>query len=572
MTSYSFKIWALLIIASAVMVYHPGDAVGQQRQSIEEKEHIEAQSAYIEGLAAFENKDFRQALELLTAAYVKLPDHPGVNFALADAYLQINDLENAEYYGKQATKLDPQNRWYHLKLVEIYQLAGKSESVINELSSTLEYHPNDESLLYQLAQSYSDYGYPRKSNEIYNKILSLDGETISVRLEKLKNFNTLDMRDSAIVELKRIRRLDPDNLSTLQVLSNYYLEIGQLDEAREVLQSALDINRTDPKTLIMLSDIQMSEAKWDSVGKTLGNVVGDSTVSTDTKIKVAHYLYSKFEADKENHEIRNATSMVFQELIETDPQSTEILDLLADFFTETRQNNLALQTLAQITERIPTDDTAWQQRLQLLLEENKINEAITIGEEAAEQIPQDPIILYFLGSAYLSNQEPAKAIENLNEASMLPVRRPLKASILGSLANAYAAMDNWTPAFENYEASLKLEPDNAHILNNYAYYLSSQKQHLDKAEQMALQAVELDPQNPSFLDTLGWVYYQKGELEEAQQYIQAALDTGQASAEVMEHMGNVLDKLNRPDEAKAWWQKALEKDSTRTHLKNKLSR
>lgn len=572
MKKYSLKIGGLLVILLVSAPWHNSFVFGQQRQPIEEKEHIEAHSAYIEGLAAFENKNFRKALDLLTAAYVKLPEHPGVNFALSDAYLQINDLENAEYYGKQAAKLDPQNRWYHLKLVEVYQIAGKAEAAISELTTALEYHPNDKDLLIELARAYSDYGEPIKSNNVYNQILSLDGETINIRLEKLTNFNKLNMRDSAIVELQKIRELDPDNLSTLQVLSNYYLEIGKLDEAREVLQNALQINRTDPKTLIMLSDVYMSEAQWDSVGTILGNVVKDSTVSAETKLKVARYLYSKYEADKENTEIRKATSTVFQQLIKSNSESGPTLDLAADFFVQTQQNELALQTLEKINALIPTDDTAWQQRLQLLLGEEKIDETIKVGEQAAQQIPQDPIILYFLGSAYLSNQNHAKAIENLKEASSLPARRPLKVNILGSLGDAYAAMDNWSPAFESYEESLKLDAENPAILNNYAYYLSQQKQNLAKAEEMARRAVELDPENASFLDTLGWIYYQKEEFQKAQEYIKASIDTGRASAEVMEHMGDVLNKLNKPEEAKKWWQKALNEDSTRTHLKDKISK
>ncbi|MGK7369907.1 MAG: hypothetical protein ACNS64_06800, partial [Candidatus Halalkalibacterium sp. M3_1C_030] len=73
-------------------------------------------------------------------------------------------------------------------------------------------------------------------------------------------------------------------------------------------------------------------------------------------------------------------------------------------------------------------------------------------------------------------------------------------------------------------------------------------------------------------DTVGWVYYQKGEYQKAEKFIRASLDTDEASAEVMEHMGDVLDKLNKPEEALEWWKKAYEKDTTRTHLKEKISR
>lgn len=572
MIGIPLKKYLILTIAGLVAVSISTETFAQQQQTVERSEQIEAQSAYISGLAAFENEDFQRALDLLNAAYVKLPDHSGINFALADAYLQINDIGNAEYYGKQAVKLDPENRWYRLKLVDIYQSSGKTEAAINELNQALEYHPRDEDLLRKLAQLYSNNGALREANNIYNKLLHLRGEDINLRLQKLQNFNELSMRDSAVVELQQIRELNPGNLSTLQMLSNYYLEMDRLEEAREVLQNALQINRKDPKTLIMLSDIYMAEAKWDSVEVTLGGVVADSAVSPQTKLKVGEYLYSKFSEDSENEGIRKAARKVFEEIMESDPESAKITALAADFFTETNQNELALKALERTTSQMSTNDSAWQQRLQLLVTEGKTKEAISVGEQAAEQIPQDPIILYFLGSAYLSVQNHQEAVKNLEEASTLPARSPLKKSIYASLGDAYAGMEQWNQAFKNYEESLSIDPENAVVLNNYAYYLSQQQRNLSNAQEMVQRALEIHPENPSYLDTLGWIYYQQGAFEKAEQYIRKAIDTGEAGAEVLEHMGDVMEKLDKLKEAESWWQKALDKDSTRSHLKDKISK
>jgi tetratricopeptide (TPR) repeat protein len=560
------------VVLAAIFAVALSNEVRAQQQNIDEKEQIEAQSAYIDGLAAFENENYQQAIELLNKAYVKLPDHAGINFALADVYLAVNDLENAEYYGKQATKLEPQNRWYHAKLIDIYRKAGQIDAAVKELNTTLEYYPRDDKLLFQLAQIYDERGKLREANRLYNQLLRLSGDAISIRLKKLNNFNRRNMRDSAIVELQKIRNLDPDNLSTLQALSRYYIQMDRIDEAQEVLQDALQIDNKDPETLIMLADVYISQSKWESVGTNLGDVIADSTVSSKTKAKVARYIYSQFQEDKQNTNIRDAMSAIFQQVLNSRPQPSETLTLAADFFSETQQNELALKALERTTAQVPTNDTAWQQRLQLLMMQGQTNEAIAVGQQAAENIPQDPIILYFLGSAYLSNQQLNNAIDKLEAASTLPARRPLKASIYGSLGNAYAGIDKWDQAFNNYDQSLKLNPKNAGVLNNYAYYLSVQKKDLTKAEKMAQQAIEIEPKNASYLDTLGWIYYQKKEYQQAKKYIRASIDTGQASAEVLEHMGDVMDKLGNKEQAKEWWQKAFKKDSSRSHLKEKISR
>lgn len=567
--SHSRSLSAHLFIA--VLFFIGTSSAWSQNQTIAEKEYIAAQTAYIDGLAAFENNDYEKAINLLNKASVKLPVHPGINYALADAYLQVNDLKNAEYYSKQARNLDPQNKWYHLQLVDIYKSIGNIEAAANELNNALSYHPNDIDMLYDLAQTYTELGKLKQSNTIYNKLLQLKGEMSSIRLEKLKNFNKLNMTDSAIVELEKVRAMEPGNISTLHLLSNYYLELNKPVEARKVIENALQINSKDPKSRIILAEIFISQAKWDSVETTLRVLADDSTVASTSREEIANFVYSTYKNDPSNSAIQQMANNIFKKLIQHSSKSAKIYALAGDFFLKTGQTQYALRALEEATELNPTNDSVWQQRLQLLLELRKFDETIKIGKQAIQNIPQDPILLYILGNAYLSSQQYDNAERHLKEASTLPARKTLKADIFGSLADTYARLANWEPAFEYYQKSIDLDTRNPVIYNNYAYYLSQQDKELSKAEKIALKALELAPDNPSFLDTVGWIYYKQGQLKEAQKYIRKAIEAGEPSAETLEHMGDVLLKLDKPNEAKHWWQKALDKDSSRTHLKDKIS-
>ena len=106
--------------------------------------------------------------------------------------------------------------------------------------------------------------------------------------------------------------------------------------------------------------------------------------------------------------------------------------------------------------------------------------------------------------------------------------------------------------------------------SNYAYYLSVREENLEKALEMATEAVESNPENSSFLDTLGWVYFKMENYEQAHNYIQQSIDTGEASAEVFEHMGDVFEAQGEIEEARDWWEKALDEEPERTHLNEKL--
>lgn len=538
---------------------------------LQQRELIDGKSAYIKGLEAFENAEYQQALDLLSSAYVKLPKNAGVNYALADVYQQIGDLPNATFYGNQAVDLEPDNKWFRLKLAEIYRQAGRNQATLEELEKTLKYHPQASDVLAELAETYAAYGELPESNKAYNRLLKLAGESISIRLQKLKNFNKLGLRDSAVTELQRIRQLDPDNLATMQTLSNYYLEMDRPNEAKTILNKALERNRRDPKTLIMLADIYANESKWDSVGTMLGSVVADPIINPDSKLIVAQYLVSQNRQHPDNPALQQATSALIQTFTAEEPDFASAHALAADYYSQTNQNKRALEAITKTTELMPSNAEAWRQRMQLLLQEGNYKEVIAIGPEAEENVPQDPFILFFWGSAYLTDQQHEPAAEKLEAASSLPARRQLKTAILTALGDAHSRLEDWNKAFEAYEQALKVNPDNDLVLNNYAYFLSLQQKDLDKAEQMALKANRLSPGNASYLDTVGWVYYQKEEYEKAREYIERSLETGEASAEVMEHFGDVLDKLNRTKQAHEWWEKAYREDSTRTHLKEKIS-
>ena len=134
------------------------------------------------------------------------------------------------------------------------------------------------------------------------------------------------------------------------------------------------------------------------------------------------------------------------------------------------------------------------------------------------------------------------------------------------------AMKRDAEAFSAYERSLKLKDDNGYVLNNYAYYLSLDGSELDKAEKMSKQAVTLDPENPSFQDTYGWVLFKQRKYKEAAEWILKAVQSKEEpSAEVLEHYGDVLYKLDDKTGALEYWLKAKQKGKGSDLLEKKIN-
>lgn len=538
---------------------------------IQSDSEVSAKSAYIQGLEAFENEEYERARELLLQARRDLLESTGVNYALADAYFKLEDLPNAALYGKQAVEAEPENKWYRLKLAEIYRSAGRNTATLEELNTLLDYHPDDVDVKVMLANTYQSYGEFVKSNQVLNDILNQRGNDPQILMLKFRNFESMMLPDSAIAQLEKVRNIDPDNLEMLSLLGSYYARDNQLMEAKAVLKEALDRNPREPEALIKLAGIYLDEQKWDSAGVRLSKFISDPLIDAEAKMNIARFMYGKTRDSGNNPDLMQQTERVMDSLTETEADFGPAFTLAGEFYAQSAQPEKALEKLEEANKLLPQDEIAWRQRLQMLLSLERYEKATEVGEVASQEVPEDAFIQFFVGSAYMMMDENSKAEEWLENASRAPARRPFKSVIYGTLGDVRANLENHEESDEAYELALRYDPENDNAMNNYAYNLSVRGEKLDRAEELAIKAMEVAPENAAYLDTVGWIYFKKGEYEKARRFIQASIDTGEASAEVLEHLGDVHEQLGNMDEARKWWEQALEKDNSRTHLQDKLN-
>lgn len=551
------------------LILYPISANAQDTTSLDDEE-AQALEYYIMGINDFENQDYELALDKLTAAHLKLSDHAGVNYALSDVYLETGDYTNAAYYGGIAADLEPNNKWYHIHLARIYSQSGQNEQAINSLKKILEYHPNDIDVLFRLAENYTSIGKLEKSNEMLDKILELRGNTFEVHLSKFQNYNALNQNEKALEELQKMRELHPGNLSTLHTISQFYLELGQEEEAKEVLMEARDRNPNDTNTLILLAEIFIKNNQWEELGDTFVMMVENPMINPSQKMELVRYVMVKYQNQPDEKILANQVRKVIEALSEEEPDYAPAQLVSADYFLQNNEMENALTSLERATEVDPDHAEAWAQRIQVLFSLGRYEEVIDLSERANEKAPDNAFIQFFTGASYMFEGQHEMAETWLKNATMAPSRRNFRSAIYGTLGDVKQELDKWEETVDAYERALRLDPENTTTMNNYAYYLSVREENLEKALEMATKAVESDPQNPSFLDTLGWVYFKMENYDEARQYIQESIGTGSASAEVLEHMGDVLEALGDEEKAMDWWEKALEKDPSRTHLSKKL--
>jgi len=95
------------------------------------------------------------------------------------------------------------------------------------------------------------------------------------------------------------------------------------------------------------------------------------------------------------------------------------------------------------------------------------------------------------------------------------------------------------------------------VLNDLGYMFADRGVHLDEALKMIQKAVELDPQNGAFLDSLGWVYFKLGQYGPAEENLHKAIDRQATDASIHDHLGQVYEATGRWKLAVLQWERSM---------------
>jgi Tfp pilus assembly protein PilF len=109
----------------------------------------------------------------------------------------------------------------------------------------------------------------------------------------------------------------------------------------------------------------------------------------------------------------------------------------------------------------------------------------------------------------------------------------LAAEAHASLGFLYSRRSIHDKSDHHYRTALKIDSVHVFALNNFAYSLSSRGEHLDEALALARRAISIDPDNPSFQDTLGWILFLLDRPAEAREWVQRAVDATSANATML---------------------------------------
>jgi tetratricopeptide (TPR) repeat protein len=139
------------------------------------------------------------------------------------------------------------------------------------------------------------------------------------------------------------------------------------------------------------------------------------------------------------------------------------------------------------------------------------------------------------------------------------------------LGVVYDKMGRRHNSIDAMKTVVRLRPDNADALNYLGYTYADMGINLDEAESLIQNALKIKPQDGYITDSLGWVYYKRGQYRQALEYLMKAVDLVPDDPVILEHIGDVHRKMNNAAEALDYYRRSIDKSSkNRNAIEDKI--
>ena len=462
------------------------------------------------------------------AESAKGPAAGNVSFNLAQVYLQAGQAEKAlsELQKYIDSQRQSKGRAAYDLLAEILTRLDRSAELIPRLEAAGGKDPHNSTLQYFLADKFAEANRLDEAEAIYKKTLDTAGE--------LQGF----------VGLAGVYRRQGRPAEVLDALARGYSEAGDLKGMTSEIKAIV----SDEKLLNGI--LEAGAKRLDQQPPTLTFAPG--------------YVLANIAAEAKKTELAERTYRYL--LAVRKERANLIYEELGSHLIEVRKYAEA----AKIYREAADDDSVSDARPNFLFmltyafelsgETKKALDAIAAAQQI---IPNNPLLLSQEAWVYYHSHQYDEAIrrfEKLIADFPQPQVRQIIRRAQYSLSNIHVLQGDVRKGMEILEAIYKENPNDISVNNDLGYLYADHGMHLEQAESMIRKALDAEPENAAYLDSMGWVLFKRGKAEEALPYLEKSIkiSTGTGDETLYEHVGDVYDKLQQPAKAEEAWKKSLE--------------
>lgn len=511
-----------------------------------------------------------------------------------------------EQYQK-ISELDPKDVDTLVMLGRLQKVAQNSIEAEKAYKKALAIDPDSEDALTGLALVYGDLG---NSTEAARMLKQLSDKSPSPKSLRALAATYEQMKEYALAAqaLQRALELNPPDAGDLKrALAEDQTQAKQYDAAIKTYQDLVSDDPSDAQSFVSMSRIYRTthdlakaqamsdkakalepynvEIRYNEIGilEDEGKPNDALKAMKDLVVSTEKRSYSPREKDVRAELLGELAQMylsldqteagveAYRQVGELDPDKGPAVSAsIIEAYRQGKDFQKAEQESDAAVKKYPTDAAVHAAHALLLADAGKVDPAVAEVKKylgpgsdsagkggASGKAKADRGYYTTLATVYDKGHKFDDEAKALDAAEKLSDSNREKMMIWASRGAMYEKMKKIDASETEFRKILQADPDNAQALNYLGYILADRGVRLNEALQMITKAVEQEPGNGAYLDSLGWVYYKLGRLPEAEENIRKALETQPRDATVREHLGDVLMKESKVREAVAQWEISL---------------
>jgi tetratricopeptide (TPR) repeat protein len=336
---------------------------------------------------------------------------------------------------------------------------------------------------------------------------------------------------------------DHATLRILDALARFLARTGRVDEALALFEGLDRQSRRNPFIMRALESLKQGPATPRSV--------------TNVKTGAAESMFGLAMAG--GREGDETASLIYLRLaLALDPEHDLAVVSLADIYERRKLPEAANKLYDTLPDHVAFSFTA---RLQAALNHEQMGEPETAVSELEKLIatrPDHAEAATSLGNLYRSRKDFQNAAKAYDRAFLAAARsgEPLSWTLYYFRGIAYERTKQWPKAEADFKEALKLQPEQALVLNYLGYSWVDQGLNLDEAFGMLRKAVQQRPRDGYIVDSLGWAYYRLGQYDEAVKLLERAVELRASDPVINDHLGDAYWRVGRKIEAGFQWNHA----------------
>ena len=544
-------------------------------------------------------------------------------FQMGALYLKIGGREPAREYLEKALAADSSLADAYMLLGNLDESEGKWSDALNIYLAYLELCPDDVEQVFgrilSAAQNSVNQGRSKGAagedaargdsvvwadflDRLENRISSGDSLRLPMMRVMAIGCEAIGRQERAIEINSQIAAALSDDKFSRRSLLRLFFAAGRFEEMISVYEQVLDpAEKSYPNDLLQVGVLYLKTGNRESARRYLENAIeADSELAEahqilghlweleqDPEAALEHYtifLKLKPEAIRTHFDhLESVSSQIgdkkiplelMERLVAEGDTSAWAAERLGRLYFHNEQHEKALKILENLKSRGALSDNGYYvlgfvySRLERFAEAQE--SFLRVKEARPDYIP----ICLTLSRVYYAMKEYDKALQVLNEGleKAPPEDTEIGRELMFAMANVYHEQGD----DENTEAWLKkgleLEPDFAPVLNYLGYFYAERGTNLKEAHRLISRALEQEPDNGHYQDSMGWVLFKMGRIEEALNYIKTSLKNLGEHPEVFEHLGDIYISRGERELARQAWSKSLEINSGNKNLLEKLKK